>query len=86
MAELGRRLRRLSYQLARRAGAPYHRTRGAETSRGTLKLDWLLCRGLTGGSPSVVAAVDRETGAALSDHEAIVATFSPAGSPTRLSG
>jgi len=40
------------------------------SSRGALKLDWFLCRGLTASAPRVIDAVDRG-GRALSDHEAI---------------
>lgn len=45
------------------------------SSRGALKLDWLLARGLEAGEPDVVAAVDPATGRALSDHELVAATF-----------
>ncbi len=47
------------------------RTRGGESARGALKLDWFFARGLEVGEPTVIDAVDPETGAALSDHEAI---------------
>jgi endonuclease/exonuclease/phosphatase family metal-dependent hydrolase len=61
-------------------GEPTHRHPTATGSaRGSLKLDWLLCRGLRGGSPRVLAAVDEASGRALSDHEAVEATFRTAG-------
>jgi hypothetical protein len=42
------------------------------SSRGRLKLDWFLCRGVEASAPRVVAAIGPETGGMLSDHEAIV--------------
>jgi endonuclease/exonuclease/phosphatase family metal-dependent hydrolase len=53
-------------------GVPTHR-HGAPggSTRGRLKLDWFLCRGLEASSPRVLDAVDPGSGAALSDHEAI---------------
>jgi endonuclease/exonuclease/phosphatase family metal-dependent hydrolase len=44
------------------------------SARGALRLDWLLARGLLCESPEVVAAADPDTGAALSDHEALAVT------------
>jgi endonuclease/exonuclease/phosphatase family metal-dependent hydrolase len=53
-------------------GEPTHRHPVPGGScRGRLKLDWLLCRGLEASAPRVLEAADPETGAALSDHEAI---------------
>jgi endonuclease/exonuclease/phosphatase family metal-dependent hydrolase len=52
-------------------GEPTHRIEKESLStRGQLKLDWFLCRGLQGEAPCVYDAVD-ERGVALSDHEAI---------------
>ncbi len=44
----------------------------AGSSRGKLKLDWFLARGVEASAPRVVAAVGPATGRMLSDHEAIV--------------
>jgi len=44
----------------------------AGSSRGTLKLDWFLCRGIAASAPRVVPAIGPATGRMLSDHEAIV--------------
>jgi endonuclease/exonuclease/phosphatase family metal-dependent hydrolase len=43
----------------------------AGSSRGRLKLDWFLCRGVEASAPRVVAAIGPATGGMLSDHEAI---------------
>lgn len=48
------------------------------SSRGALRLDWLLARGLVCEAPEVIDAADPETGAALSDHEALAVTIRPA--------
>lgn len=47
------------------------------SERGTLHLDWLFARGLSVSEPAVVPAVDRATGEALSDHEALALTIEP---------
>jgi endonuclease/exonuclease/phosphatase family metal-dependent hydrolase len=41
------------------------------SSRGVMKLDWFLCRGLATSAPRVVDAVGPTSGVMLSDHEAI---------------
>jgi endonuclease/exonuclease/phosphatase family metal-dependent hydrolase len=46
------------------------------SSRGSLRLDWFLCRGLVARDPAVVAAVDA-SGAALSDHELLSLRVEP---------
>lgn len=46
------------------------------STRGALKLDWLLCRGLAATAPSVIEAVGSD-GRTLSDHEAIAAEVAP---------
>jgi len=43
----------------------------AGSSRGKLKLDWFLCRGIAASAPRVVPAIGPATGRMLSDHEAI---------------
>ncbi len=43
----------------------------ASSSRGKLKLDWFLCRGVAAAEPRVVDAVGLSSGRMLSDHEAI---------------
>jgi endonuclease/exonuclease/phosphatase (EEP) superfamily protein YafD len=60
------------------AGSTERRREPAPSARGTLKLDWFFARGLAAWDPEVIAAVD-ETGAALSDHEAIGVTVAPRG-------
>ena len=61
------------------AGLSTERRRSGEGSqRGTLRLDWFFARGLACSAPEVIAAVDPETGEALSDHEAIAVTIRPA--------
>jgi endonuclease/exonuclease/phosphatase family metal-dependent hydrolase len=54
-----------------RMGEPTHRS---DRDRTRLKLDWLLVRGLAARSPAIIPALD-PAGEALSDHEAIAATF-----------
>jgi hypothetical protein len=49
----------------------------APSARGIFKLDWYLTRGLSSREPEVVAAVDPDSGAALSDHEAIALRIEP---------
>lgn len=44
------------------------------SSRGGLKIDWFLSRGLVCSSPAILEAVLPETGTALSDHEPIAVT------------
>jgi endonuclease/exonuclease/phosphatase family metal-dependent hydrolase len=44
----------------------------AGSSRGKLKLDWFLCRGIAASAPRVVAAIGPASGRMLSDHEAVV--------------
>jgi endonuclease/exonuclease/phosphatase family metal-dependent hydrolase len=44
----------------------------AGSSRGKLKLDWFLCRGIAANAPHVVPAIGPASGRMLSDHEAIV--------------
>lgn len=51
------------------------RTRADGSARGVLALDWFFARGLEVSDPAVIDAVDPETGAALSDHEAIAVTI-----------
>lgn len=51
---------------------------GADSTRGALKLDWLLCRGLRADLPRVIEAVGAG-GRILSDHEAITAELRIAG-------
>ena len=46
------------------------------SARGVLHLDWIFCRGLRASAAEVVAAVDPESGEALSDHEAVAVTVS----------
>ena len=41
------------------------------------KLDWFLTRGVVATDPRLVAAVDPETGTAISDHELLAVTVSP---------
>lgn len=55
--------------------ATERRSRAGGSSRGTLALDWFFTRGLEVSEPAVIDAVDPETGAALSDHEAIAVTI-----------
>jgi endonuclease/exonuclease/phosphatase family metal-dependent hydrolase len=45
--------------------------------RGALHLDWFFARGLETSHPEVIAAVDPDSGAPLSDHEAIAVTIHP---------
>ena len=52
-------------------------TQRTPEGRGGLHLDWFFSRGLAVSEPEVVAATDPESGAALSDHEAIAVTISP---------
>jgi endonuclease/exonuclease/phosphatase family metal-dependent hydrolase len=41
------------------------------STRGVMKLDWFLCRGIAASEPHVVDAIAATTGKMLSDHEAI---------------
>ena len=53
--------------------------------RGSLRLDWFLSRGLRLSAPQVLAAVDPQSGDALSDHEAIAVVISPQSDPSSSS-
>ena len=46
------------------------------SARAVLHLDWIFCRGVRASAAEVVAAVDPESGEALSDHEAVAVTVS----------
>lgn len=60
------------WESANLRGVPTHRTPRGPTS---LKLDWILARGLDARDAEVIAAVG-PTGAPLSDHDAVAATVS----------
>ena len=61
-------------------GEPTHRhALGSGSTRGELKLDWLLVRGLAARDPAVLEAAHPATGALLSDHEPVAATVSLGG-------
>jgi endonuclease/exonuclease/phosphatase family metal-dependent hydrolase len=63
------------WRAANVAGEPTHRhAAGSGSTRGQLKLDWLLVRGIAASDPAVLEAAHPATGAALSDHEPVAAT------------
>ncbi|MEN8183157.1 MAG: endonuclease/exonuclease/phosphatase family protein [Myxococcota bacterium] len=56
---------------------PEAATQRTASGRGTLKIDWFLQRGLRARDPTVISAVDPQSGTPLSDHEAIAVTVEP---------
>ena len=76
------------FERAERAGYDWRRCNDLEEStqrsrepapsaRGAFKLDWFLARRLSTREPEVVSAVHPDSGAALSDHEAIAVRIQP---------
>jgi endonuclease/exonuclease/phosphatase family metal-dependent hydrolase len=74
------------FEVAERAGFDWRQCnrlddstqrRREPSARGIFKLDWYLTRGLSAREPEVIAALDPDSGAALSDHEAIALRIEP---------